>query len=159
MADFRPKNQNSATFVDANPKKNFQNRFFSIFEKMLEMLSKHHIYVKKCFLMVLRLFFSHISIYIGILCNFLKIDIFAKNHDFDDFSDFLIFHDSADWPAGNGRNYDWYPKTYSTIVLKPFSYADRYCIISRSNFMILWKSAHFWLIIGILAFWRICKGF
>ena len=56
--------------------------------------------------MVLGLFFSHISIKIGILCNFLKIDIFAKNHDFDDFSDFLIYHDSADWPAGNGRNYD-----------------------------------------------------
>ena len=143
MADFRPKNQNLANFVDANPKKNFQNRFFSIFEKMLEMLSKHHIYVKKCFLMVLGPFSSHISIYNGILGNFLKIDIFAKNHDFDDFWDFLIFHDSADWPAENGRNYDWYPKTYSMIVLKPFSYGDRYYIISRSKFMILWKSADF----------------
>ena len=87
-------------------KKIFQNRFFSIFEKMLEMLSKHHIYVKKCFLMVLGPFFSHNSMYIVILCNFLKIDIFAKNHDFDEFWDFLIFHDLADWPAGNGRNYD-----------------------------------------------------
>ena len=143
MADFRPKNQNSANFVDANPKKIFKNRFFSIFEKMLEMLSKHHIYVKKCFLMVLGPFSSHISIYNGILSKFLKIHIFAKNHDFDNFSDFLIFHDSADWPAGNGQNYDWYPKTYSVIVLKPFSYADRYCIIPRSKFMILWKSMHF----------------
>ena len=78
-----------------------------------------------------------------IIWPYIKNRIFGENRDFFEFWQFLINRNSADRPAGGGRNHNSYSETYSLGILKAFSYSDHHCMVSRLNLMVLWKSLEF----------------
>ena len=77
--------------------------------------------------------YIHILATIGL---HIKNRIFGKNRDFHEFWQFLINSDSADWPAGSGRNHDSFLEMYSLDILKAFSYGNHYCMLSRLNLIV-----------------------
>ena len=108
--------------------------------------SKSHIYVysaSKTCLGTPKGHFLAIYTYISHYLTLYKKSNFWKKSRFSWNLAILINQNSADSPAGGGRNNDSCPETYSMDILEAFSYSDHHCMMSRLNLMVLWKSPEF----------------
>ena len=89
---------------------------------------------------------DYIRLYIHIYPHYMTLGekkFFWKFCDFCKFWEILINRNSADWPAGNGRNHDLSSQMVSPDVLEAFSYVGHYYMTCRSNFITLWNFTFF----------------